>query len=97
MELNEVIARIKTEPEGTNVVYHVGFLAKDKMSDCGKDLALLSNAVYECYLDGFCSLTQKRVSSGKYRYIATILDEKGRTLRAKKNRSLHDTLRIKSK
>ena len=98
MDNNEIIANIKLSPAGTKTVYYVGFLSKDKglsvfsgKTPEQKELTILQDLVYECYLNGFCTLTQKKISDSRYKYIATTLPKEGAFARALKNRQLHDS------
>lgn len=94
---NEIIARIKTAPEGTQIVYHRGLLAEDKGANeydkktyMQKGLAFFSGKVYEAYLDGFCTLVQKRLDRNVFEYIAIVSPKDGRIERSIRNRQLHD-------
>lgn len=94
---NEIIARIKTSPEGTRIVYHRGLLAEDKgacdyekKTYMQKGLAFFSGQIYEAYLDGFCALVQKRLDKNVFEYIAIVLPSEGRLERSLRNRQLHE-------
>lgn len=84
---NEIMARLRTLPVGTKVVYHEGFLINAK----SKEVRAMTNAIYDLYLQGFYALTQKKVCDFRYQYIATVLSPVGREAREKRNKAIYET------
>ena len=100
-EPNETIARVKSSPVGTQIVYHEGFLVSDRgssrpdrKSDLEKEITFIADEVYAAYLDGFCALVQKRIKLRVYQYIAIVLSTDNRIERSLRNRQLYNSIRI---
>jgi hypothetical protein len=102
-EMNEIIARVATAPEGERIVYHTGFIGQERGSGntMRDDLSFLANKMYELYLSGDVELVQKRIANPKlkdgheYQYIAVVMPRRNKTERAIRNTSLHNSVRSK--
>lgn len=55
----QFVSDIKRARRGARVLYHVGLLMFDRMFD--KDANLVGWAAWDAYVEGLCTLVQKRV------------------------------------
>ncbi len=76
-----VVPKLRELQRGENIVYHVGFLAKDrerKPSVLAQDevhraanVVIIARAAMELWVKGTVHLTQRKLGSDFYQYIAT--------------------------
>jgi hypothetical protein len=72
---NVVVPQMKELQPGEKIVYHTGFLANDccvsMMGDKSGGIKLIARAAMDLWEDQRVHLTQRRLSSGTFEYIAT--------------------------
>lgn len=92
---NEIIARIKTSPAGTSIIYHTGFIGNEiNKKETRLELSVFADLVYKAYLNGYCELKQRKIKENRFEYIATTLPREGMFERSRRNWLAYQSARM---